>query len=180
MTRPRPGQVVLRAVSAVAATGLILIIPPLSGLTGETLAQCTSRLQTGVGSNVVALAQRCGTTVGDIRRANPGRDLNSPGLLTIPGGRTTVVPNTLNNAIAPAPPRIRATRQRPITSNAQQPPAGSGPAGQPAGIYQIRPGDTLGAIANRNGISLNSILDANPGVQPNRLSVGQTIRVPTS
>ncbi|WP_157928874.1 LysM peptidoglycan-binding domain-containing protein [Pararhizobium haloflavum] len=142
-------------------------------------AQCTSRLQTGVGSSAVALAQRCGTTVGDLRRANPGRDLDRPGLLNIPGGRTSAVPNTLNNEIAPRPPRIRATRQKPIVSQGGRPaPTMRQETG--GALYRIQRGDTLGAIARSRGLALQSLLQANPGVVPNRLSVGQTIRVPAS
>ncbi|MCL6590015.1 MAG: LysM domain-containing protein [Firmicutes bacterium] len=49
------------------------------------------------------------------------------------------------------------------------------PGGTP---YVIRPGDTFYAIASRLGISLQALLAANPGVDPNRLTVGQTICIP--
>lgn len=45
--------------------------------------------------------------------------------------------------------------------------------------YTIRPGDTFYAIAARYGISLQALIAANPGVDPNRLVVGQTICIPT-
>jgi hypothetical protein len=68
-----------RTISTAGGVALLLVLmPPLVG-TGTALAQCTARTQTGVGSNIVALAQRCGTTAGDLRRANPGRNLNNPG-----------------------------------------------------------------------------------------------------
>ncbi len=45
-------------------------------------------------------------------------------------------------------------------------------------IYVIRQGDTFSALASRFGVSLAAILAANPGVDPNRLVVGQRICIP--
>lgn len=44
--------------------------------------------------------------------------------------------------------------------------------------YTIKAGDTFYKIALRFRISLASLLAANPGVDPNHLSIGQVIRVP--
>ncbi len=46
--------------------------------------------------------------------------------------------------------------------------------------YTIAPGDTLWAIAQRFGITVQALLAANPGVDPARLRVGQQITVPTA
>lgn len=46
-----------------------------------------------------------------------------------------------------------------------------------AKYYTVKSGDTLGSIAKRNGKSLNAILKLNPGVNPNKLRIGQKIRV---
>ena len=43
--------------------------------------------------------------------------------------------------------------------------------------YRVKKGDTLGAIAKRNGKSLSAIQKLNPGVNPNKLRIGQKIRV---
>lgn len=45
-------------------------------------------------------------------------------------------------------------------------------------IYTVKPNDTLWNIAARYGIFLNDLLAANPGVDPQRLMVGQTLNVP--
>lgn len=44
--------------------------------------------------------------------------------------------------------------------------------------YVVRPGDTLSLIAQRYGLSLNSILEVNEIINPNVLSVGQVLQLP--
>lgn len=44
--------------------------------------------------------------------------------------------------------------------------------------YTIQSGDTLGGLATRFGVSLQSILDANPDANPRRLAIGQEITIP--
>ena len=46
--------------------------------------------------------------------------------------------------------------------------------------YSIRSGDTFYQIAVRNNIPLQALLDANPGVNPDRLFIGQIICIPSS
>ena len=55
----------------------------------------------------------------------------------------------------------------------------SGKAATPAGPgeYVVAKGDNLGSIAKKNGISLKAIQDLNPGVNPNRLQIGQKLKV---
>jgi len=57
-------------------------------------------------------------------------------------------------------------------------PASVGPVGTPR-LYKIKPGDSLAKIANRFGVSVQDILDANPSItDPNHIEVGQTIVIP--
>ncbi|MFZ5816386.1 MAG: LysM peptidoglycan-binding domain-containing protein [Bacillota bacterium] len=44
--------------------------------------------------------------------------------------------------------------------------------------YRIRPGETLWRIAATFRVSLDDLLEANPGIDPNRLAVGQVICIP--
>ncbi len=55
------------------------------------------------------------------------------------------------------------------------PPIGNCPGGF---LYAIRSGDTYYAIAQRYGIVVDALIAANPGVDPNRLAIGQVICVP--
>lgn len=51
-------------------------------------------------------------------------------------------------------------------------------AGSAATEYVVRPGDTLYAIAQTNGVSLESLLAVNPLADPNLLAVGQVLNLP--
>jgi len=44
--------------------------------------------------------------------------------------------------------------------------------------YAIQPGDTLFSLARFFNVSLDDLLEANPGIDPNRLFVGQVICIP--
>ena len=45
-------------------------------------------------------------------------------------------------------------------------------------FYTIRAGDTLFALSQQFNISVQAIINANPGIDPNRLQIGQTICIP--
>ena len=44
-------------------------------------------------------------------------------------------------------------------------------------FYTVQAGDTLGAIADKTGISLETIQTLNPDVDPNAMTTGQKIRL---
>ncbi|MGE5604087.1 MAG: LysM peptidoglycan-binding domain-containing protein [Bacteroidota bacterium] len=59
------------------------------------------------------------------------------------------------------------------------PSTGPAPGVCPGGtLYTIRSGDTFYNLAVRFGLALQDLLVANPGVDPNRLAVGQTVCIP--
>jgi teichoic acid transport system ATP-binding protein len=43
--------------------------------------------------------------------------------------------------------------------------------------YTVRPGDTLASIAEKTGVSVEEIQELNPDVDPNSLTVGETIKL---
>jgi len=49
-----------------------------------------------------------------------------------------------------------------------------------ASVYKVAPGDTMSGIAQRFGIRLDDLAAANPGVVPEALSVGQTLKIPAA
>ena len=48
----------------------------------------------------------------------------------------------------------------------------------PGTVYTIAAGDTIFALANRFNTTVEAILAANPGIDPNRLQIGQEICIP--
>ncbi len=60
-----------------------------------------------------------------------------------------------------------------------QTPSSSGSATAPQ-TYVVKSGDTLGAIAKRFGVSVQSIASLNNISDPNKISVGQVLKIPTS
>jgi len=47
-------------------------------------------------------------------------------------------------------------------------------------IYKVKEGDTLTAISKRYGISISMIAKVNPGLNPDRLKIGQKLMIPLS
>jgi LysM repeat protein len=71
----------------------------------------------------------------------------------------------------PAPPILEAAPEGPSTEELI---AASGGGGE----YVIKSGDTFGKIAKNNNTTSSAIQDANPGVDPTKLKIGQKIRLP--
>jgi len=44
-------------------------------------------------------------------------------------------------------------------------------------VYVVKSGDTLGGIANRNKTTVDAILKKNPGLNPDKLKIGQKIKL---
>jgi spore coat assembly protein SafA len=102
--------------------------------------------------------------------ANRGLDLNGDGRITS-GEATSKVRDRISGALdgTPAP--------------APQPGNGGGEAAPPtaAGNYTVKRGDTLSAIAQQHGVSLSSLVAANPQISnPNLIHPGQQIHLPGS
>lgn len=45
--------------------------------------------------------------------------------------------------------------------------------------YIIQAGDTMGALAQKFGVPLDVLIAANPGISPNAMPIGATLRIPT-
>lgn len=151
-----------------------------------------------LGDTIFSIATRFNTTVQAILQVNPGLDSNRlfvgericipvPQPLPCPGFFYTIVAgdtlfsiaarnNTTVQAILQANPGLDPNRLfigQQICIPVQQQPV------CPGFIYMIVAGDTLFSIARRYNVSVDLILAANPGLDPDRLFIGQQICIPT-
>jgi LysM repeat protein len=55
--------------------------------------------------------------------------------------------------------------------------AGRG-AASPARTHKVQAGETPSSIAKRYGVKLDTLMAANPGLNPTRMKVGQSVNVP--
>lgn len=76
-----------------------------------------------------------------------------------------------------AVPAVQDAPADPPAAPAADPEPGPA-AAPPARTHRVRAGDTLDGIARRYGTSVRALEQANPGVDPRRLQLGQTIRIP--
>jgi uncharacterized protein YbbC (DUF1343 family) len=81
-------------------------------------------------------------------------------------------------ATDPSTPRVppRSSTARPEPSQTAQPTSVPAPTGHY--LITIRRGDTLSKIAKDLGVSVSEIVEANPGMDANRIRIGQQIKVP--
>jgi len=106
--------------------------------------------------------------------------VTNPGAISNAQVSTPPAPPQGSNPVPQPPPVVQTTSappaqppSAPLTS--VQPPT---PATSESREYVIASGDTLGAIAHKNGIGLKVLMEANAGVNPKKLQVGQKIQIP--
>jgi LysM repeat protein len=105
--------------------------------------------------------------------------------------------DSANAAVTPTPePSAPATPTGPTASAAATPATASSPgsptatAEQPAASltapasgateYKIAAGDNFSTLAKKFHVTSKAIVEANPGVEPTKLKVGQTVHIPAS
>ncbi|MGE5557181.1 MAG: LysM peptidoglycan-binding domain-containing protein [Bacillota bacterium] len=150
------------------------------------------------GDTLSSIARRFDTSVADILAANPGLDPNTifPGQrICLPDSRPPVCPGfiyvvTAGDTLFSVARRFNTTVEAILAVNPGLDP-GRITAGQricipapgpepecPGFIYVVVAGDTLFSIARRFNITVPAILAVNPGLEPDRITVGQRICIP--
>ena len=123
-----------------------------------------SQLQLGYrvqsGDTLGALARRFGTTVSAIQRAN---GLSRPDRIRV--GQYLRIPGQSLESFAPKPilAAARAAAEEPTP-----------------GAHTVRPGETLGSIARKYGVSADELVAANDLLSANRIFPGQRLTVPAA
>ena len=85
---------------------------------------------------------------------------------SLPASPTLTLPSNPPPIVAPPPDTPAAPPARAV------PPLGT------RRTHTIRSGETMAAVARAHGLSLGSVVAANPGVDPRRLQPGQVIQLP--
>ncbi len=98
----------------------------------------------------------------------PAADTSSP-----PTEPTSPPPSNLQ----PPPASATVPSVVPPPSSPQETPSTGSSTGAPTD-YKIVSHDTLAKVARKFHVPLRTLLDANPGVEPRKLKVGQTIHIP--
>lgn len=79
-----------------------------------------------------------------------------------------------NAAIQKSITELQAAVKKPVVTSAGNGGTKTVTAG--AGEYVVAKGDTLGGIARKVGLSVKALQDLNPGVNPNRMQIGQRLK----
>lgn len=149
------------------------------------------------GDTLSGIADRFGTTLEELLAANPsinptalqdGDVINLPESVT--GAPTTAGPSTpaaATSTPAEEPPAEDTPVEEevlPTDTPLPAPPVDTPvlqttPTVQSLGrTYTVEPGDSMASIAARFGYTVERLMEANPGVDPNNLQPGQTIILP--
>jgi len=108
----------------------------------------------------------------------------TPGTLPAQADVPSTVNPYLSNSLSATPVPATAAQPLPpgnVSLTPQAPAADLVPPSAPvveAREYVIAKGDTLGAIARKNGLSLKALMEANPGVNAKKLHIGQKVQIP--
>lgn len=186
-----------------ASTSSVFAAPDLAGQCGDSVTVVS-------GDTLRKIADRCGTTVSAIRRANPeiglgnliypGQVLLLPGtILGSDGGYLIYIVargdtlrslairfgSTVESIMAANPsitnPNVIYEGQRLTIYTGPSTPPPTTPPPASGGVYYVVRGDTLRKIAAKFNTTVDAILRVNPQIyNPNIIYVGQTITIPAA
>jgi peptidoglycan DL-endopeptidase LytF len=128
------------------------------------------------GDTLWGIARRFDVSIEMLLSANPGVDP-----LRLHEGQTLRVPSSLAAVAVSGAPKKESVQAAPSVAApaeaASQTPA-SAPLSENVRLHTVTVGDTLWDMSHRYGVSVDRILAENTGLDPVRLQVGQTIRLP--
>lgn len=167
---------------------LALIIGLIAGVLGGVALAKVSNLGKSI-SDQSALVDRIDALETELRKASTSADQATTRINKVANDTNTAFQSfsehftKLRNefeelkASGPAPRQVAAN---PAPSGGSSSGGSDGAASSAAagGTYTVKGGDTGSKIARNAGVSLSALINANPGVDWNRLQVGQVINIP--
>lgn len=135
------------------------------------------------GDTLAAIASRFSVSLDDLRAANPGLDpaqLSVGDVVRLPQDAQAAAPTATAAAEEEETPEATATTEPPPEepTSTPAPPAPTPTASSLGQSYVVKSGDIPETIAAQFGITVQQLLAANPGVNPNNLQVGQVLIIP--
>jgi len=140
---------------------------------GSLLEQSKRRSRMKLGVFIVLAVSVCGLTamlIQGCKRENPETEITPSPDTNPPVVADTNPPTGLSNPVVVVPP---IPTNPPIVVPTPVPESATTE-------YTVVAGDTLGKIAKKNGVKLKELEDANPGVIPTKLKVGQKLQIPAA
>ncbi len=99
-----------------------------------------------------------------------------------PATVTTVPAEPEPQPVVAEPQQTQVTTVKPLpppeSKPAPKPVAQPAPVAEEGFVYVVKPGDQLFAVSRRYNVKLTAIERANPGLNPNKIRVGQKIKIP--
>ena len=145
---------------ALGAAGLVLALKAKGSAEAATTA--ATKATDAAAEVSAALAQKANATdltaiTAELGNIKQGIDANN---------------KTFSDSIAALQAGLKAKTTAPTTGGAN----GKAAAVAGPGSYAVQKGDTLSGIAKKAGISLKALQDLNPGVNPNKMQIGQVLK----
>ena len=125
------------------------------------------------GDTLSGIAHKSGTTVTALKQAN---NLTSD---TIRIGQKLSVPSPLESGQKEVAAPKKTVHKKVVKAVTKKEGAeAAAPAGAAGGQYAVEKGDSPAVIAKKLGVKTKDLLDANPGLDPKKLQIGQKLNVP--
>lgn len=114
-----------------------------------------------------------------VRTLEPQSPLASPGYVALNIASPEFLEQPPDRVVASMPAQRSSNSPPALLLFAGQPAQSTAPAEHPVTLrYSVQPGDTLWLVAQRFNIPLQSLIDANPDVAPEKLPVGYNLIIP--
>lgn len=113
------------------------------------------------------------------KKAEPDFTQNGTGLPPIPPVETNTWPAATPNVAGTLPPPVTTTQE----VVAPTPPPVVSPVAETAAVtslteHTISKGESFYTLGKKYGVGFKAITDANPGINPNRLKIGDKVKIP--
>ena len=164
------------------ATATLPATLPEPQILGQAVAQPggSSTYTVKSGDTLAGIASRFGVSLEDLRAANANIDASSLSVgqsIRLPQDASPAAAGATSAPATAAPPTVEIANTPVPAANTPVP----GPTSTPDSLgqtYTVQQGDIPVSIAAKFGITVEKLLAANPGINPNNLHIGDVLVIP--